>query len=53
MAWCEANDVDFVLGLAKNERLSDEIASELEQAKQQFEAGGQAVRLQGFHLPDA
>ena len=45
MAWCEANDVDFVLGLAKNERLSDELARELEQAKQQFEAGGQAARV--------
>ena len=31
MAWCEANDIDFVLGLAQNERLIGEIKSELDQ----------------------
>jgi len=31
MAWCEANDIDFVLGLAQNERLNGEIKSELDQ----------------------
>jgi len=45
MAWCEANEVGFVLGLAKNERLTAEIVSELEQAKEQFEATGQAARV--------
>ena len=45
MAWCEANDVDFVLGLAKNDRLIKEIASELEQAKTQFEATREAARV--------
>ena len=45
MAWCEANDVGFVLGLAKNKRLINEIASELEQAKQQFEATSEPVRV--------
>lgn len=45
MSWCEANDVDFVLGLAKNKRLSAEIASELEQAKTQFTATGEASRV--------
>jgi hypothetical protein len=30
MAWCEANDVDFVFGLAQNERLIGEIKSELD-----------------------
>lgn len=33
MLWCELNDVDYVLGLAKNERLKREIAAELEQAR--------------------
>jgi len=33
MAWCEANGVDFVLGLAGNERLVAQIATELEQAE--------------------
>ena len=27
MTWCEANDVDFVLGLAKNNRLNNAIAA--------------------------
>jgi hypothetical protein len=45
MAWCEKNDVDFLLGLAKNERLKEEIAGELEQAKQQYEATGEAARV--------
>jgi len=34
MFWCEANSVDYVLGLAKNERLKKEIAQELKQAKE-------------------
>lgn len=45
MAWCEAHDVDYVLGLAKNERLTAEIAGELEQARAQFAASGQAARV--------
>jgi hypothetical protein len=31
--WCEANDVHFVLGLARNDRLVTEIARELDQAQ--------------------
>jgi hypothetical protein len=31
MAWCEANGVDFVFGLAQNERLTGELESELAQ----------------------
>lgn len=30
MAWCEANGVDFLFGLARNERLVAEIAAELD-----------------------
>jgi len=45
MAWCEANGVDFVLGLAKNDRLIAEIADELEQAKCQFVDTDQAARV--------
>jgi hypothetical protein len=33
MAWCEANGVDYLLGLAKNDRLVAEIASELARAE--------------------
>ena len=29
MAWCEANRVDYVFGLARNDRLEKAIAAEL------------------------
>ena len=45
MRWCEANDVGFVLGLAKNARLTREITTELRQAKEQFEITGQSARV--------
>ncbi len=45
MSWCEANRVDYVLGLAKNERLKAEIAPELEQAAAEYAATGQAARV--------
>lgn len=32
MAWCEANKVDYLFGLARNARLVGEIATELEEA---------------------
>jgi hypothetical protein len=49
MAWCEANQVDFVLGLAKNKRLVKEIADELRQAETQFlETGGAARFFKDF-----
>jgi hypothetical protein len=45
MAWCEANAVDYVLGLAKNDRLRAEIAAELAQASEQYQQTGQAARI--------
>ncbi len=45
MAWCESNGVDYVLGLAKNERLKAEIAPELEQAAAEYTTTGQAARV--------
>jgi len=45
MLWCEQNGVDYVLGLAKNERLKKEIAEELQQAKELYEQTGQAARV--------
>ena len=33
MSWCEAEGVEYVLGLAKNARLKALIADELQQAK--------------------
>ena len=45
MSWCEANGVHFVLGLAKNERLVAEIATELVQAQAAADATGRAARV--------
>jgi hypothetical protein len=45
MAWCEANDVDYVLGMAKNTRLRRILGGELHEAKLQFEATGHAARV--------
>jgi len=44
MAWAEANRVDYVFGLARNERLSGEIEAEMEQARAQAEASGRSAR---------
>lgn len=45
MDWCEAHGVDYVLGLAKNSRLKAAIATEMAEAKAQYEATQQAARL--------
>jgi Transposase DDE domain group 1 len=45
MVWCEAHEVDYVLGLAKNSRLKAAIAAELCEAKARYEAYGEAARL--------
>ena len=45
MAWCEANGVDYVLGLAQNTRLKAMIATEQEQAGVEFERTKQAARV--------
>jgi hypothetical protein len=44
MHWCEANQVDFVFGLAKNVRLLAEIGAELEQAKADAQRSGAPAR---------
>jgi len=45
MSWCESNGVDYLLGLAKNNRLVAMIEAESTQARQQFEATGGASRV--------
>jgi hypothetical protein len=44
MAWCEANGADYLFGLARNTRLVEEIASELEKAAEQSRRTGKAAR---------
>jgi len=45
MQWCEDNDVDYILGLAKNSRLKKEIKDELEDAKNLYECSQSASRF--------
>lgn len=47
MSWCEQNRVDYLFGLAKNERLLAEITGELQQAKSQWEQTRRPARV--FH----
>jgi hypothetical protein len=44
MGWCEANDVDYLLGLAKNKRLLAEIANELAAVEEDSKASDQPAR---------
>ncbi len=45
MAWCEENEVFYILGLAKNSRLLTAIAAEMEQAKAEYELTEEAARV--------
>ncbi len=45
MVWCEANRVDYVLGLAKNERLKAKIEAEMKRAESQFQKTKKASRV--------
>ena len=45
MAWCEAEGVDYLLGLAKNERLKAEITEQMKEAEAQYQQTGRASRL--------
>jgi Transposase DDE domain group 1 len=44
MAWCEANGVDYLFGLARNCRLLDEIAAELEAAEAEHKQTSKPAR---------
>jgi hypothetical protein len=44
MSWCEANDVGYVLGLAKNDRLNAELAEDLAAAAAESAATGKPAR---------
>ena len=45
MTWCEGKRVDYVLGLAKNQRLIRAIGGELYQAQRVLEQTGKAARM--------
>lgn len=45
LRWCEANGVDYVIGLARNARLTRVLGKELQEAKLLFEHTGKASRV--------
>ena len=45
MAWCETEGLDYVLGLAKNERLKASIKKELQKAERQYQETKRAARF--------
>jgi hypothetical protein len=45
MRWCETNGVDFVFGLAKNQRLLRILGQEMQEAKVEFARTGRAARV--------
>jgi hypothetical protein len=45
MAWCEANHVDYVFGLARNQRLGKIIGAQMQQARTLHHSTGQAARV--------
>ena len=50
MAWCEAHGVDFVFGLAGNQRLTEEIAWHMARAQAESQRTGEpARRFKDFH----
>src|SRR5438132_10665926 len=44
MAWCEANGVDFIFGLARNVRLTRAIGAKLAEAREESRTTGQPAR---------
>jgi hypothetical protein len=44
MAWCEAHDVDYLFGLARNQRLVEAIGHELAEAEAESLAQGRPAR---------
>ncbi len=45
MGWCEANQVEYVFGFARNERLRRKIASPLRKAQREYHRTGKAARV--------
>jgi hypothetical protein len=45
MAWCEANQVDYAFGLARNQRLGRIIGAQMHQAHLQHQTTGKAARV--------
>jgi len=50
LAWCDRNNVDYVVGLARNDVLLREISVLMEQARVEHERTGQKQRLFGGYI---
>ena len=44
MSWCEANEVDYVFGMARNKRLLRRLQEDLDRAGRQYDRIGQPMR---------
>ncbi len=47
LRWCDNNDVFYIVGLAKNKRINEMAAPQIEAARRRFEATGRKQRLFG------
>ena len=47
LRWCDNNDVFYIVGLAKNKRINEEAARQIDQARKRFEATKRKQRLFG------
>jgi hypothetical protein len=45
MSWCEANNVEYLIGMARNVRLRGMIEEQMKQAREQFTKEGKAARV--------
>jgi hypothetical protein len=45
MTWCDARDVDYILGMSKNSRLNRIVAKEMKKAKRRYAQTGLANRV--------
>ena len=45
MAWCESHQVDYVFGLARNQRLGKILGAQMQQARVQHQSTGKAARV--------
>jgi hypothetical protein len=45
LSWCEANNVDYIIGLAKNKRLNEMISKQIYAAKKKHEKTGKSARV--------
>jgi hypothetical protein len=52
MSWCEAHQVDFVLGMARNQRLRRIIGAEMHTATEQWKQTGKPPGIQRVRLSD-